>query len=76
MAGVRLQREFELSKEEQLSQWYQDQIRKAPADSNFVPRWPEQTCTPSPDIVKKFQQADAAPAAPSLESMEASISKL
>ena len=69
VAGVRLRRELVLSKDEQLSQWFQNEIRKIPADSNFVPQWPGHTGTPSLDLVEKFQKVNE-PAAPSLDSLE------
>jgi len=70
VGGLRLQRHFELSKEQQMSQWYQDQIRKAPADSDFVPHWPGQT--PSPDLAT-FQKVDVTLPAPTPDSMEVGL---
>mmetsp|Transcript_111002 Transcript_111002/g.264856 ORF Transcript_111002/g.264856 Transcript_111002/m.264856 type:complete len:507 (-) Transcript_111002:151-1671(-) len=72
VGGLRLQRHFELSKEQQLSQWYQDQIRKAPSDSNFVPHWPGQTCTSSPDLTT-FQMVDVTLPAPAPDSVEVAL---
>lgn len=72
VGGLRLQRHFELSKEQQLSQWYQDQIRKAPSDSNFVPHWPGQTCTSSPDLTT-FQKVDVTLPAPAPDSVEVAL---
>jgi len=75
--GWRLQQKLGKSKEEELSQWYQDQIRQAPSDSDVVPRWPDQKgpslCRPldSKNVNRQKEKADCTPSLQCMEEGEA-----